>query len=74
MADTAVGLGLWSRHQESVFSTSSKDCLCGNAQVMGVQKTPCIGMDCLAICIEVEQQRGNDDAFCVAANYIISPT
>ena len=34
--------------------------LCGNAQIVSVQETPCVGMDRLIICIYIEQQRGKD--------------
>ena len=36
--------------------------LCGNAQIIRVQETPCVGMNRLIICIYVEQQRGKDAA------------
>ena len=36
--------------------------LCGNAQIIGIQGTHCVGMNRLIICIYVEQQRGKDAA------------
>ena len=33
-----------------------------NAQVIGIQVTPYVGMIWLVICIDVEQQRGKDAA------------
>ena len=36
--------------------------LCGHAHVIGVQETPCVGINSLVIYIEVEQQRGKDPA------------
>ena len=53
--------GLRVRHQES-FPPPQGLLLCGNAQLIGVQETPCVGMNRLVICIYVDQQRGKDAA------------
>ena len=55
---------VWSQAYEcitkSLFHLLKGLLMCGNAQIISVQETPCVGMDRLIICIYVEQQRGKD--------------
>ena len=61
-----VGCVVWSQACEcitkSLFHLLKGLLLCGNAQIIGVQETPCVGMNRLIICIYVEQQSGKDAA------------
>ena len=61
-----VGSVVWSQACEcitkSLFHLLKGLLMCGNAQIVGVQETPCVGMNRVIICIHVEQQRGNDAA------------
>ena len=61
-----VGSVVWSQACEcitkSLFHLLKGLLMCGNAQIIGVQETPCVGMNRLIICIHVEQQRDKDAA------------
>ena len=61
-----VGCVVWSQACECItksrFHLLKGLLLCGNAQIIGVQETPCVGMNRLIICIYVEQQSGKDAA------------
>ena len=61
-----VGSVVWSQACEcvskSLFPLLEGLLLCGNAHIIGVQETPCVGKNRLVICIHVEQQRGKDAA------------
>ena len=61
-----VGRVVWRQACEcitkSLFNLVKGLLLCGNAQVIGVQETLCVGINWLVICIDVEQQMGKDAA------------
>ena len=47
---------------KSMFHLLKGLLLCGIAQIIDVHESPCLGMNRLVICVDVEQQSGNDAA------------